>query len=124
VGRTGIRDSRQVGDKLLPSIPKNAKTLAFFLAQFCAKIGQNWNPGRPPVRRLHAASLRFPYEKPSSWLFFLSIFLDKKMAKAGAFSNQFIEGMKQLYELEPLIKLKPYLTNQWEKRGLAAKRAS
>jgi len=46
------------------------------------------------------------------------------MARAGAFSNQFIEGMKLLYELEPLIKVKPYLTNQWEKRGLATKRAS
>ena len=42
----------------------------------------------------------------------------------GAFSNQFLEGMKQLYELEPFIKVKPYLTNQWEKRGLAVKRAS
>ncbi len=48
----------------------------------------------------------------------------KDVARAGAFSNQFIEGMKQLYELEPLIKVKPYLTNQWEKSGLAAKRAS
>ena len=48
----------------------------------------------------------------------------KDVAKAGAFSNQFIEGMKLLYELEPLIKVKPYLTNQWEKSGLAAKRAS
>jgi hypothetical protein len=46
------------------------------------------------------------------------------VAKAGAFSNQFIDGMRLLYELEPLIKVKPYLTNQWEKSGLAAKRAS
>ena len=45
------------------------------------------------------------------------------VGSSGAFSNQFIEGMKLLYELEPLIKVKPYLTNQWEKRGLAAKRA-
>jgi len=45
------------------------------------------------------------------------------VARAGAFSNQFIKGMKLLYELEPLIKIKPYLTNQWEKSGLAAKRA-
>jgi hypothetical protein len=48
----------------------------------------------------------------------------ESVAKAGAFSNQFIEGMKLLYELEPLIKVKPYLTNQWEKSGLTAKRAS
>jgi len=48
----------------------------------------------------------------------------KKVARTGAFSNQFIEGIKLLYELEPLIKVKPYLTNQWEKSGLAAKRAS
>jgi len=47
----------------------------------------------------------------------------KGLGSGGAFSNQFIEGMKLLYELEPLIKVKPYLTNQWEKRGLAAKRA-
>ncbi|MBX9743599.1 MAG: hypothetical protein K2X08_00110, partial [Chlamydiales bacterium] len=46
------------------------------------------------------------------------------VARAGAFSNQFIEGMKQLYELEPLIKVKPYLTNQWEKSSLPTKRAS
>ena len=46
------------------------------------------------------------------------------VGRGGAFSNQFIEGMKLLYELEPLIQVKPYLTNQWEKRGLAAKRAS
>jgi hypothetical protein len=89
------------------------------------KRDQNWNPDFPPFRALHRASLRFPYEKPSSWLFFLPIFLGQKnVAKAGAFSNQFIEGMKLLYELEPLIKVKPYLTNQWEKNGLAAKRAS
>jgi len=42
----------------------------------------------------------------------------------GAFSNQFLEGMKQLYELEPLIKVKPYLTNQWEKSGNPVKTAS
>lgn len=43
---------------------------------------------------------------------------------AGAFSNQFLEGMKQLYELEPFIKVKPYLTNQWEKSGRVSKNAS
>ena len=42
----------------------------------------------------------------------------------GAFSNQFIEGMKLLYELEPLIKVKPYLTNQWEKSNRLVKNAS
>jgi len=26
------------------------------------KIGQNWNPGYPPVRALHGASLRFSDE--------------------------------------------------------------
>lgn len=46
------------------------------------------------------------------------------LAKAGAFSNQFVEGMKLLYELEPLIKVKPYLTNQWEKSGVLVKNAS
>ncbi|MGB7978782.1 MAG: hypothetical protein WCF19_06460 [Chlamydiales bacterium] len=44
--------------------------------------------------------------------------------RTGAFSNQFLEGMKQLYELEPFIKVKPYLTNQWEKGGRAIKHAS
>jgi hypothetical protein len=42
----------------------------------------------------------------------------------GAFSNQFLEGMKQLYELEPFIKVKPYLTNQWEKNNSKIKMAS
>jgi hypothetical protein len=42
----------------------------------------------------------------------------------GAFSNQFLEGMKQLYELEPFIKVKPYLTNQWEKNDKLVKSAS
>jgi len=42
----------------------------------------------------------------------------------GTFSNQFLEGMKQLYELEPFIKVKPYLTNQWEKNNSKIKRAS
>jgi hypothetical protein len=42
----------------------------------------------------------------------------------GAFSNQFLEGMKQLYELELFIKVKPYLTNQWEKNNSKIKRAS
>ena len=37
------------------------------------------------------------------------------MPSTGAFSNQFLKGMKQLYELEPFIKVKPSLTNQWEK---------
>jgi hypothetical protein len=46
------------------------------------------------------------------------------LARAGAFSNQFIDGMKLLYELEPLIKLKPYLTNQWEKSDRLVKSAS
>jgi hypothetical protein len=55
---------------------------------------------------------------------FKSVRVFRDVARAGAFSNQFIEGMKLLYELEPLIKVKPYLTNQWEKRGLVAKRAS
>jgi hypothetical protein len=32
--------------------------------------------------------------------------------------------MKQLYELEPFIKVKPYLTNQWEKSGKLIKTAS
>ncbi len=32
--------------------------------------------------------------------------------------------MKQLYELEPFIKVKPYLTNQWEKAGARVKNAS
>ena len=40
------------------------------------------------------------------------------------FSNQFLEGMKLLYELEPLIKVKPYLTNQWEKSASLVKSAS
>jgi hypothetical protein len=42
----------------------------------------------------------------------------------GAFSNQFLEGMKQLYELEPFIKVKPYLTNQWGKSGAKLKNTS
>jgi len=46
------------------------------------------------------------------------------MPSTGAFSNQFLEGMKQLYELEPFIKVKPYFTNQWEKGGRLAKTAS
>lgn len=46
------------------------------------------------------------------------------VARAGTFSNQFIEGMKLLYELEPLIKVKPYLTNQWEKSDRLIKSAS
>jgi hypothetical protein len=32
--------------------------------------------------------------------------------------------MKQLYELEPFIKVKPYLTNQWEKNNAKFKSAS
>ena len=43
------------------------------------------------------------------------------MGSTGAFSNQFIEGIKPLYEIEPLIKVKLYLTNQWEKSGLVGK---
>jgi hypothetical protein len=46
------------------------------------------------------------------------------LPSTGAFSNQFLDGMKQLYELEPLIKVKPYLTNQWEKNNSKIKRAS
>ena len=46
------------------------------------------------------------------------------VGSTGALSNQFIEGMKRLYELEPLIKVKPYSTNRWEKGSLAVKRAS
>jgi hypothetical protein len=46
------------------------------------------------------------------------------MPSTGAFSNQFLEGMKLLYELEPLIKVKPYLTNQWEKGNRVTKTAS
>jgi len=80
------------------------------------------------VRALHRASLRVPNE--SQTLGFLpgqkkgvlmhSVF----MPSTGAFSNQFLEGMKQLYELEPFIKVKPYLTNQWEKAGASVKNAS
>jgi hypothetical protein len=55
----------------------------------------------------------------------ISVFLrQEKDQRAGAFSNQFIEEMKLLYELEPLIKVKPYLTNQWEKSGAPVKNAS
>ena len=46
------------------------------------------------------------------------------VGSTGALSNQFIEGMKLLYELEPLIKVKPYLTNQWEKGNKMVKTAS
>ena len=46
------------------------------------------------------------------------------MPSTGAFSNQFLEGMKLLYELEPFIKVKPYLTNQWEKNNSKIKNAS
>jgi len=41
----------------------------------------------------------------------------------GAFSNQFLEGIKQLYELELFIRVKPYLTNQWEKGSGGVKKA-
>lgn len=47
-----------------------------------------------------------------------------ELPSPGAFSNQFLEGMKQLYELEPFIKVKPYLTNQWEKNISKIKSAS
>jgi hypothetical protein len=50
--------------------------------------------------------------------------LSGEMPSTGAFSNQFLEGMKLLYELEPFIKVKPYLTNQWEKSGSPVKSAS
>lgn len=50
--------------------------------------------------------------------------LSGELPSPGAFSNQFLEGMKQLYELEPFIKVKPYLTNQWEKSGSKIKTAS
>jgi hypothetical protein len=64
----------------------------------------------------------FPQPKNAKSLAFFSP-AKKREAKAslcfcpgtGAFSNQFLEGMKLLYELEPFIKVKPYLTNQWEK---------
>ena len=79
-------------------------------------------PGRRS-RALHGAQLDSS-RKPSSWLAVRQIFLEKKLARAGAFSNQFIEGMKLLYELETLIKVKPYLTNQWEKSGAPVKNAS
>jgi hypothetical protein len=46
------------------------------------------------------------------------------VGSTGAFSNQFIEGMKLLYELEPLIRVKPYLTNQWENGRNPVKTAS
>jgi hypothetical protein len=60
----------------------NSVGFPFFLRQ--EKYGQIWNPGFPPVRRLHAALLRFPYEKPSSWLFFLpNFFWAKKLARTG-----------------------------------------
>ncbi len=50
--------------------------------------------------------------------------LSGELPSTGAFSNQFLDGMKQLYELEPFIKVKPYLTNQWEKNSSKIKRAS
>jgi hypothetical protein len=50
--------------------------------------------------------------------------VSRDVPRIGAFSNQFLEGMKQLYELEPFIKVKPYLTNQWEKGGRVVKYAS
>jgi hypothetical protein len=46
------------------------------------------------------------------------------VGSTGAFSNQFIDGMRLLYELEPLIKVKLYLTNQWEKSDRLIKSAS
>jgi|688.fasta_scaffold05921_5 hypothetical protein len=52
------------------------------------------------------------------------IMFPANVPSTGAFSNQFLEGMKQLYELEPFIKVKPYLTNQWEKNDGKVKRAS
>jgi hypothetical protein len=45
------------------------------------------------------------------------------LSSTGAFSNQFLKGMKQLYELEPFINVKPYLTNQWEKESKLIKTA-
>ena len=48
----------------------------------------------------------------------------KKMPNTGVFPNQFLEGMKQIYELEPFIKLEPHLTNQWGRGGGANKYAS
>lgn len=53
-----------------------------------------------------------------------SLGICRKLPNTGAFSNQFLEGMKQLYELEPFIKVKPYLTNQWEKNDDNIKSAS
>lgn len=50
---------------------------------------------------------RLQTKKANAFLFILP--------STGAFPNQLLEGVKQLYELEPFIKAKPYLTNQWEK---------
>ena len=61
-------------------------------------------------------------EKTGQMLLFET--LSGGLPSTGAFSNQFLEGMKQLYELEPFIKVKPYLTNQWEKSGSPVKSAS
>lgn len=47
--------------------------------------------------------------------------IKSELPNTGAFSNEFLEGMKQLYELEPFIKVKPYLINQWEKSNIRIK---
>lgn len=41
----------------------------------------------------------------------------------GQLSNHFIEGMAKIYELEPFIKVEPYLTNQWGRAGGGNKKA-
>ncbi len=45
----------------------------------------------------------------------------ERLGSTGVFSNQFLEGMKQLYELEPFIKVKSHLTNQWKTVVLESK---
>lgn len=55
---------------------------------------------------------------------FISENVSGNVPSTGAFSNKFLEGMKQLYKLEPFIKVKPYLTNQWEKGNRPVKTAS
>ncbi len=91
-----------------------------------------------PVSQSRPASV-FAAQKQRGWLRVrtkatqVAFFIGNKKAllrraillpSTGAFSNQFLEGMKQLYELEPFIKAKPYLTNQWEKGGKLTKTAS
>lgn len=60
-------------------------------------------------------------KKTRNTIIFENIFVN--VPKAAGFLNQFLEEMKQLYELEHFIKVKPYLTNQWEKNISKIKRA-